>query len=239
MRNSTKTVIFVVVAIVVVGLIIWLGQRDSKPSNDIQNPLEAVTGTSTVPLPASDTTKVSNSLAKYTNAELGFSVDYPNTWQKPADVGAGVQFVIPIDQTIVSTVNRLQADITVSPGKCAFPPVTKVDERATMNINGGGAGTSTVANMIRLSNSVQGRSYYNRMYSVEKDNICYFFNLTYVALSPESKGLTGSNLTQAQNNNKAIQDTADKAFVAMVKTLTFVQPPAGKDETKVNPTKTN
>jgi hypothetical protein len=56
-------------------------------------------------------------------------------------------------------------------------------------------------------------------------------------LAPSSKNLTGSNVTQAQNNNKAIVSTADGDFTAMVKSFAFVSTPAGTDETKASPSK--
>lgn len=229
MKNNSKNVIVTVVVVIlaVVG-IIWYGNRDSAAptSGEVQDPLAEVKGGSTAVIPVSETTKVTGSLSKYQNAELGFAVEYPSSWQK-GDADAGVQFIIPIDQTQVTTVNKLQADVTVTSGKCAFPPVTTVESRGTLQV-----GASTL-NGITISNNVQGRTYYNRFYSLQKDAICYLFNFSYISLSPESKGLTGSNLTQAQNNNKALKATADTAFTAMVKTLTFVAPPAGQDETKV------
>jgi len=88
-----------------------------------------------------------------------------------------------------------------------------------------------------MSNSVQGRQYWNRMYSYQKGSVCYLFSFAYISQSPDSKGLTGSNLTQAQNNNKAIQKTADDAFTAMVKTYTAVEPPKGQEESSASPVK--
>lgn len=232
MSKSSKNAVIGIVIVVVIALIAWLGFRgsgDQSASNVPQNPLGEVTGTSTTPLPVSETTK-SGSLSKYQNAELGFSLQYPSSWEK-GDMANGVQLVMPIDQTQVSTVNRLEADITVDSGKCAFPPVTTVDQRGTIQLAG------MTANMISMSNSVQGRSYFNRMYSLQKGSICYFFSFTYVALSPESKGFTGSNLTQAKNNNNAIKTTADAAFTNMVKTFQFVTLPTGEDETQAAPAK--
>ena len=230
MKNSSKSIIIVVIVIVLVILAILSFGGSSDKSPVTPNPLDEVTGTSTAPLPVSETVKVTGSLSKYQNAELGFAVQYPSAWQR-GDTNSVVQFVIPIDASQVSTVNRLEATVAVTPGKCAFPPVTTVESRGTLAV-----GDSTL-NMIVISNKVQGRSYYNRMYSLDKTGICYFFTFTYVALSPESKGLTGSNLTQAENNNKAIRATADTAFTTMVKSLTFVAPAAGEDETKANPKK--
>lgn len=227
--NKSRNIVIGVVVVVVIIVIIWM--MAGKGSSTTQQPAGQTGDTTGTPaVPVSETTKVNGSLSKYQNAELGFAVEYPSTWQK-GDNANGVTFVVPIDAQQVSTVNRLQADITVTPGKCAFPPVTTVDSRGTLTV-----GASTL-NTISISNTVQGRSYFNRMYSLEKGSICYFFSFAYVALSPDSKGLTGSNLTQAQNNNKAIKTAADTQFQAMVKTLNFVQPPAGEDESKATPKK--
>lgn len=227
MNKNSKNILIAVVVIIVIILIVWMSGR----KGDVQAPAEEQgTSTSTPAVPVSETVKVSGSVSKYQNSELGFAINYPTSWQK-ADTTNGVQFVIPIDQTQVSTVNRLQVDVTVTPGKCSFPPVTTVEKRGTLVVG------SATLNMIAMSNTVQGRAYFNRMYSLEKGSICYFFSYSYVALSPDSKGLTGSNLTQAQNNNKAIKATVDEAFTAMVKSLTFPVSATGQDETSVSPAK--
>jgi len=231
MNKNSRNIVIAIVVIIVIALVIWFGRGSGSSSPAAtQNPLDQVQGTSTTPLPVSETTKVSGSLSQYQNAELGFAVNYPSSWEK-ADTNNGVQFVVPVDPSQVSTVNRLEADITVSSAKCAFPPVTTVDSRSTLKV-----GTSTL-NMIAISNDVQGRTYFNRMYSLQQGPICYFFSFSYVALSPDSKGLTGSNLTQAKNNNNAIKSTADSQFTDMVKSLTFVAPPAGESETQAAPAK--
>jgi hypothetical protein len=230
MNKKTKNITFAVAAIIVIVAIIWFSSRSSSSvqTPGVQNPLGQVTGSSTTPLQVSETTKVSGSSSQYQNAELGFSVQYPNAWEKD-EVSNGVQFIMPIDPSQVSTVAKLEADITVSPGKCAFPPVTTVQDRSVLSVG------NLTLNMISMANSVQNRSYFNRMYSLPHGDSCYFLVFSYIALSPDSKGLTGSNLTQAQNNNKAIKSTSDAAFTAMVKSFAFVAPPAGEDETKVNP----
>ncbi len=230
-KNLRNIVLGIIALIIVVAGIVWYGGRTpDAPSMGVLNPLDQVKGNSTAALPVSETTKISSSVSKYQNAELGFAVSYPSTWEKE-EVTTGVQFIAPIDKTQVSTVAKLESDIMVSGSKCAFPPVTTVNERKTVTV-----GTLSF-NMISMSNSVQGRSYFNRMYSLDKDNVCYLFAFSYIALSPESKNLTGSNLTQAQNNNKAILKTADDDFTAMVKTFTFVAPPKGQDETTQSPKK--
>ena len=229
--NKNVRNLLIAAGVIVVLVIVWVsiaGHGSSAPMPLIQNPLGQANGSSTAPLPVSETTKVSGSLSQYQNAELGFSVNYPNNWEK-YETDSGVQFIMPIDQSQVSTVAKLESDITVSGGKCAFPPVTTIQDRGTINVG------NLTMNMIAMSNSVQGRSYFNRMYSLQHGDVCYIFAFSYISLSPESKGLTGSNLTQAKNNNKAIQSTADTAFTAMVKSFTFVAPPAGVDETKAAP----
>ena len=226
--NLRNSLIGLVVIIVVIVAIVWGGGRNDKeapPTDQILNPLDQVVGSSTAPLPVSETVKVSGTLSKYQNAELGFAIEYPSTWEK-IENSTGVQFIMPIDQSQVSTVAKLQTDVNVISGKCAFPPVTTVAERKSVTV-----GAQTF-NMISMTNTLQGRTYFNRMYSLEKGGICYLFAFSYISLSPESKNLTGSNLTQAQNNNKAILNTNDTAFSAMIKTFAFVAPPKGQDETQ-------
>ncbi len=177
------------------------------------------------PVKVSETTKISSQLSEYQNAELGFSVQYPTGWEK-AEADLGVTFLVPIDKDQVSTLGKLQADINVFSGKCQFPPVTTVKDRGSLQV-----GAETM-NTISMSNTIQGRNYFNRMYSLQKDSLCYFFTFSSITLDPASKGLTGSNIIQAQNNNKAIVNSADTDFIEMVKSFAFVVGPQGKDETQ-------
>ncbi len=219
--KKSNIIAIVVVLLVIIG-IVWYGKSSSQLAG--QNNPSATN--STAPVAVTETTKISSKTSKFENAELGFSVNYPTTWEAD-NTNTGVSFIIPIDQTQVSTVAKLQADVNVLSAKCSFPPVTTIKDRSTMTV-----GASTL-NMISMSNTVQGRAYFNRMYSLQKGNICYLFTFSAISLSPESKGLTGSNVTQAQNNNKAIVNTADADFTSLVKSFVFVEGPAGQDETKV------
>lgn len=222
-----KGIIAIIVIIVVIIAIIWIGKSPSTTTPGVSS--TSTPSTSTTPnsssAPVSETTKVSSQTSEYKNAELGFSVKYPSVWEK-TEGDAGVMLVIPIDKTQVSTVSKLQADISVSSNKCAFPPVTTIKDRGTIKV-----GTQTL-NTISMSNTVQGRGYFNRMYSLQNGTICYMFTFSSITLDPASKGLKGSNITQAQNNNKAIVTSADTAFTDMVKTFAFVVGPKGIDETK-------
>lgn len=230
MKKSTLAII-VIVILVIIGIILF-GHSSSGPGTSMTSSTTSTTGTTntTPSVPSSEVTKVSSKVALYQNDELGFSVKYPTAWEKDEN-STGVSFVMPVDQSQVSTINKLQADISVASGKCAFPPVTTVQDRSTLTV-----GNSTL-NMISMSNTVSGTVYFNRMYSLQKGDVCYFFSFASIAKSPASKNLTGSNVTQAQNNNKAITTSADAAFTDMVKTFTFVTGPQGKDETQVVPIK--
>jgi hypothetical protein len=216
-----KKIIGFIIIVLVIGGLVWYGrgQGGTSPTS---------TSTPTVWVPEAETVKVSDKLSEFTNAELGFSVKYPSTWEE-GKADSGVLFVVPIDKNQVSTVAKLQADITVLPSKCAFPPVTTVKERSTVTVK------DKTFNMISMTNTVQGRTYFNRMYSLQKDSICYMFAFASITQSPASKNITGSAVVQAENNNKAIVNTADAAFTEMVKSFTFVVGPQGVDETKAAP----
>jgi hypothetical protein len=218
-----KVIGFLVIIVIIVG-IIWYTK--SAPSGDT-----SPTSSSTpVSVPETETSKVSGNLLEYKNAELGFAVKYPSVWEA-GRTDTGVNFVIPIDKAQVSTLAKLQADVNAIAGKCTFPPVTTVKERTTVTTK------DKTFNMISMTNTVQGRTYFNRMYSLQKDSICYMFALATITQSPASKNLTGSNATQAENNNKAIIQTVDTAFTDMVKSFEFVTGPSGVDETKAAPAK--
>ncbi len=228
MKKSTLTAV-VIVLIIVIGGIIWYSNSGSSNSNPPANN----GGTSTTPAPvisSVDATKVSGDKTEYKNDELGFSVKYPSAWER-ADSNAGVTFLIPIDPKQVSTVATLQANIQVTAGTCAFPPVTTVKDRGTLAVG------SNTLNTISMANTVKGYDYFDRMYSLQSGKICYMFHFNSVTQPTSVKNLTGSQATQAQNNNKAIVNSADAEFTAMVKTFAFVTLPAGIDETKAAPAK--
>lgn len=226
MKKTIVAIIIVVLAII--GIVVF-GRSPSTtnaPTTDQTNTNNPADNNPVVPV--TETTKVSSKTSQYQNAELGFAVNYPTAWEAdPTDTG--VVFIMPIDQSQVSTVAKLQAEISVNFRKCAFPPVTTVKDRGTLTV-----GANTL-NMISIANSVQGRNYSDRMYSLQKGGTCFLFAFSSITQAPSSKNLTGSNLTQAQNNNKAIVNTADADFTSMVKTFKFVTGPAGVDETKAAP----
>jgi hypothetical protein len=227
MKKSNVIVAIVVVVLIILGIFIF-GGKDSTPTSN--NPQTNGNASSTPVVPVVETTKISGKTSQYHNAELGFSVNYPTTWEAN-NTDTGVFFIMPIDQSQVSTVAKLESKIVVYSGKCSFPPVTTVKDRGTLTVN------ANTLNMISMSNTVQGRAYFDRMYSLQKGSVCYLFLFSSITQSTTSKNLKGSDLTQAQNNNKAIVNVADSAFTDMVKSFTFVTGPAGVDETKVSPAK--
>lgn len=224
MKKFSIFILLVIIAVVVVIAVTGKGPEGNKPTltNDLDN------ASSTKSVSVTETTKVSSRTAQFQNMELGFAVNYPKAWEA-ASSDTGVTFIMPIDSSQVSTVAKLQGEIVVEGGKCTFPPVTTVKDRGTIAV-----GTNTL-NMISMSNTVQGRSYFNRMYSLQKGEICYKFSFASITLSPQSKNLSGSNLIQAENNNKAIITASDADFTELIKSFVFVTGPSGQDETKVAP----
>ncbi len=228
MKKNSKAILGIVVIVVII-IAIWLGKSSTKQV-EWKGPTGEVVSSTTAPVVVSETTKVSDKVTEYHNAELGFAIKYPSAWEK-LDSESGVSFIVPIDTAQVSTVSKIQVDIAANAGKCTFPAVTTVKDRGTVKLG------DFTFNTISMTNSVQNRSYSNRMYSFQKDSVCYMFSFAAISASPASKNLTGSNLTQATNNNKAIINSADTAFTNMVKTFTFVAGPQGQDESKVSPKK--
>ncbi|MEK7095573.1 MAG: hypothetical protein AAB917_02850 [Patescibacteria group bacterium] len=224
-----KPILFVVV-IVIIGLVIWGVTRDKDARPDEGNTDITSTSTPSASAVVSETTKVSDKLSEYKNEELGFAVKYPSTWATiPSETG--VTFAISTGKSDTNTIGKLESKIGIISGKCSFPPVTTVKERTTLKSG------DLSFNMISMSNSVQGRAYFDRMYSLQRDNICYILSLSSITLNPSSKGFKGSEATQMANNNKALVDAADQAFIAMTKSFSYVIGVAGKDETQVVPTK--
>jgi len=223
-KSKIISAVLIVVAIVVIIAIARFGggsKNNSVGTNSSDNDASTF---------VSQTTKLSGNLSEYHNAELGFALKYPSEWEKE-EGNAGVTLIMPIDQSQVSTVATLQASVQVISGTCAFPPITTIKDRNSVKLGG------NTFNMISMSNTVQGRVYFNRMYSLQQNDVCYMFSFASITLSPDSKGLTGSNVTQAQNNNKAIVNTSDTAFTDMVKSFNFVAGPQGQDESTVPPVK--
>ena len=220
--------LIIVIVILVVGVSVWKSKGTSAPVKTGPG-----TTTDTVFTPASETVKVSEKLSVYKNDELGFSVKYPTPWVK-SESASNVSFnILPSVKgtSTVTTVTELTSKVDVFSGKCAFPPVVSIKERGTLTI-----GTMT-ANMISIANTVQGINYFNRMYSLQKDSVCYFFSFASVIASPASKGLTGTEAQTVGAKNKTIVDSADAQFRDMVKSFAFVVGPVGEDEAKVSPKK--
>ncbi len=221
-----KKALSIIIILVILGIAVWyFGNNKSAPATTTETPVP-----STSSAPVSETTKLNDKLSEFKNEELGFSIQYPSTWEKTA-ADTNVNFVIPTGKADTNTIGKLEAKVIVSSGKCAFPPVTTVKERTTLKSG------SLTFNMISMSNSVQGRNYFDRMYSVQRDNICYTLSFSSITLNPTSKGYKGSEATQMSNNNKALVDAADAAFITMVKSFAYVVGPVGQDETSVVPTK--
>lgn len=220
-----KKPLIIVIVLVILGAAVWYFGGNKAPSTTATP--SVTPGVSAV---VSETTKVSDKLLEYKNEELGFSVKYPLNWEKTV-TDAAATFTIPAGKEGTHTVAKLEAKVAVQSGKCSFPPVTTVKDRSTLK-----SGTLNF-NMISMSNSVQGRNYFDRMYSQQRDGICYILSFSSVTLNPTTKGYKGSEATQMTNNNKAIVDSADAAFTTMVKSFAYVVGAVGQDESVASPAK--
>ncbi|MDQ5893317.1 MAG: hypothetical protein QG640_329 [Patescibacteria group bacterium] len=223
-----KKIIILVLILAVIGAVAWKftssnkGVTDNDKEDAAQDELK---------VPTSQTVKVSDKLSEYKNDELGFSVKYPTTWER-GEAANNVTFSVITDSTKEkNTIGNLQAKIDILSSKCAFPPVTTVKERDVLKVG------DLSFNMISIANTVQGRNYFSRMYSLQKDSICYFFTFTSVVLSPTSKGFVGADAQAVGARNTMLVDTTDAQFKDMIKSFKFVVGPAGQDETKVSPKK--
>ncbi|MES3030826.1 MAG: hypothetical protein V4697_00225 [Patescibacteria group bacterium] len=225
-----KKIIILVIVLAIIGGVVWKFGGDIMPSTPGSG---KGTTTDVVFTPASGSVKVSEKISEYKNDELGFSVKYPTPWIRSETASNVTWNILPSlkGTSTDSTVTELTSTIEVFSGKCTFPPVTTVKERGTLTIAG------ATVNMISIANTVQGINYFNRMYSLQKNSICYFFSFASVTASPASKGITGTDAQRVGTKNKTIVDTADTQFRDMVKTFNFVVGPKGEDEAKVSPKK--
>jgi hypothetical protein len=216
MKNINK-IIILVIAIVVLGLVAW--RYNSSSTNNTTATEE------TVSVPTSQTVVVSTKLSEYKNEELGFSVKYPTEWIK-VDAPTNVTFTIPVDAKEKNTLGLLEAKVDIQSGTCAFPPVTTVKERDTLKVD------DMNFNMISLSNTVQSRKFFSRIYSIQKDSICYLFTFTSNSTNPTSKGFSGTEAQKVSATNTTLIDSADTAFKDFVKSFKFITTDAGIDETQ-------
>ena len=215
------------VLLAIVGAVVWkFNSSNTGSSSNNDNTKEEETK-----VPTSQTVKVSDKLSEYKNDELGFAVKYPTTWER-GEASNNVTFsVLAENEKEKNTIGNLQSKIDIISGKCTFPPVTTVKERDVLKVG------DLSFNMISIANAIQGRNYFSRMYSLQKDSICYFFTFTSVVLSPTSKGFVGADAQAVGARNTALVDATDTQFKDMVKSFKFVVGPAGQDETKVSPKK--
>lgn len=217
-----KKIITLILVIIIAGAVIWKFNASSTNTSD--------NGKDEASVPTSQTVTVSTKISEYKNDELGFSVKYPTAWEK-LEASNNVSFLIPVDSKEKNTIGKLEAKVDIFSGKCAFPPVTSVKERSTLAVG------DMNLNMISIANTVQGKNYFNRMYSLQKDTVCYFFTFASITSSPSSKGFTGADLQTVAAKNTVLVDAADTQFKDMVKSFKFVVGAAGQDEAKVAPKK--
>jgi len=223
-----QTIIWAIIAVVLIAVVIVIVHAYQNYENGPGGGNSmASTASSSASVSPIENSKLSSSLSQFKNEELGFSVNYPTDWQTES-APAGVTFVIP-DQFPETAIGTLDASIQVLPGNCAFPPVVTIKDKGTMNV-----GTLTL-DTVSMQNSVDGRGYFDQMYSLQKGSVCYMFVFESVTLNPTTKGFSTSDVSKINANSQAEVNDADAAFKSVVQSFTFVQPPVGQPETSYHP----
>lgn len=226
-----KKTLIVVVVLILVGVVIWKFTNSPILPDPGKDQAGVLPPTDTNSVPVSQTTKVSDKLSEYKNEELGYSVKYPTTWEKlesPSNVVFNIGYS---DGKEKNTIGKLESKIDVVSGTCGFPPTTTIKERSSIKVR------DLNLNMISMLNTVQGRSYFNRMYTLQKDSVCYYFTFSSITISPSNKGYSGADAQKIGARNVLLVDTADSQFKDMIKTFSFVAPPVGRDESQITPKK--
>ena len=219
-----------VVLIIIIVLVVRAYQNYEMGPGGAGSPASGQNGSVASVSPV-EQSKLSSSLSQFKNEELGFSVNYPSDWQTES-APAGVTFIIP-DQFPETAIGTLDATVQVLPGNCAFPPVVTVKDKGTMNVG------SLSFNTVSMQNSVDGRGYFDQLYSLQNGNVCYMFTFESVTLNPTTKGFSTSDVSKINTNSQSHIDDAGAAFKAVVQSFAYVTPPAGQPETSYHPTATS
>jgi hypothetical protein len=219
-------VVLVIIAIIILAVHVYQNYEQGPNASNALTSDDSSASVSPV-----ENNKLSSSLSQFQNEELGFSVNYPTAWQTES-APAGVTFVIP-DQFPQTTIGTLDASIQVLSGNCAFPPVVTIKDKGTINV--GGLTLDTVS----MQNSVDGRNYFDQLYSLQKGNVCYMFTFESVTINPTTKGFSTSDVPKINANSQAQIDIANAQFKDVVQSFVFVTPPVGEPETDYHPTATS
>jgi hypothetical protein len=229
-KQSIIWTVVVIVLIVIVVVIIHAYQNYEMGPGGVGSAAIGSNGPTSSVSPV-ENSKLSSSLSQFKNEELGFSVSYPTNWQTES-APAGVTFIIP-DQFPQTTIGTLDASIQVLSGNCAFPPVVTIKNKGTMNVG------DLTLNTISIQNSVDGRNYFDQLYSLQKGNVCYMFTFESVTVNPTTKGFSTGDVPKINANSLSHINDANAAFKTVVSSFAFVTPPAGEPETSYHPTATS
>jgi len=217
-----QSIIWTIVAVVLIAVVVFVihayQNYEKGPSG-----ANVGSGNSANQVSPVQNSKLSSSLSQFKNEELGFSVNYPSDWQTES-APAGVTFIIP-DQFPQTAIGTLDASVQVLSGNCAFPPVVTIKDKGTLAIG------DLSFNTVSMQNSVDGRGYFDQLYSLQKGNVCYMFTFESVTLNPTTKGFSTSDVSKINSNSQSHIDDANAAFKAMVSSFSFVVPPVGQPET--------
>ncbi len=191
----------IIIAVIIIALFAF-GHKRAPQGGPLENLASELPGT------VASTTKVSSTLTKYENDELGFTVTYPNAWSL-VDEAAGPSFIIPAraaGETSASPFASIEASIGFKGGTCTIKGSTvKVGALSFV------ATTSTQV--------AKGKTNFKHVYSLSQDGVCYLFTLD---------SSVDSSIASA---HQPIITAADQSFTDMIKSFAPVVGPAGDSET--------
>ena len=200
MKKNTLIAVGIIIVVIIIAIFAF-GHKRAVPGGPLENLASELPGT------VASTTKVSSTLTKYENDELGFTVTYPNAWSL-VDEASGPSFIIPAraaGETSVSPFASIEASIGFS-GTCSIKgSAVKVGALSFI------ATTST--------QTVRGKTNFKHIYSLSQDGVCYLFTLD---------SAVDSSIASA---HQPIITAADQSFTDMVKSFAPVIGPAGDSET--------
>jgi hypothetical protein len=201
MKKNTIITAGVIIIIIIIALITWGHKRSSPTDTTLQNLA------SELPSTVASTTKVSSTLTKYENDELGFTVTYPNAWSL-VDEPAGPSFIVPAraaGETSTGPFASIEAGISFTGGNCTL-------KGSSTKING----LSFVATS--STQTSHGKKNFKHVYALSQDSVCYVFSLD---------SAVDSSIASA---HQPIISAADDSFIEMVKSFAPVVGPSGDSE---------
>jgi hypothetical protein len=201
MKKNTLVIVGIIIVAIII-IVFAFGHKKTAPGAGLENLA------SELPSTIASTTKVSSTLTKYENDELGFTVTYPSAWSL-VDAASGPSFIIPAraaGETSASPFASIESSIGFKGGACTVKGTSlKVGALSFVST------TTTQTN--------KGKTNFKHVYALSQDGVCYLFTLDSAVD------------TTIATAHQPIITAADQAFTDAVKSFAPVTGPAGDSET--------